>query len=567
MIHLHLFLIVLLIFIESSFSIPFDIVHITDVHIDPHYSQGTIANGCYCESYANCPLARSPSCVYTDDPTKAALPFGMPEDECATSPALWESAMEYLYLSNQEHPASFVVFTGDFGEAGLSSPCTVNQTAQEAIVDNIINAVTAVRAAHPSLPLFGSFGNHDSSPGDVWDSTSAMSWLLKPSLDFFGKDFSTDTAALATLLKGGYYTTNSPLSGLRIISLNTNYWASTNPLLTNTSSEAYLLGQEQFSWLNETLAIATIVGEKVIIIGHHPPSAWISGTEYIYRTILTLYPLTVTVQLVGHNHVDQFSIIRACIPPPTPPSPSPNSTIQWIETDGIEWCSGSNWICGDVFHMGCSNNDCWCPLVPDFNGNITRRIEACETVCGNEPTCRGFTWYPDDGKYGACCMRTNTDQKPLNATSDVKCFEKPNPPSLCSGGPESPLHMLFVGPSLTEGYPPTNPAIRRVRIDSNTFQILDILTQYGNITQGNIDWAFLWQNEYTFMNAYSTLQDMSANSFNQLVEAMNETNSDEWIKYYQYNYKMYTGPSSLPCTGPCKSAEIAFLNGSKQGQG
>jgi hypothetical protein len=95
--------------------------------------------------------------------------------------------------------------------------------------------------------------------------------------------------------------------------------------------------------------------------------------------------------------------------------------------------------------------------------------------------------------------------------------------------------------------------------------VLDILTQYGNITQGNIDWAFLWQNEYTFMTAYSTLQDMSANSFNQLVEAMNETNSDEWMSYYQYNYKMYTGPSSLPCTGPCKSAEIAFLNGSKQG--
>jgi hypothetical protein len=141
-------------------AVPVDIVHITDVHIDPHYSQGSIANGCYCESYANCPLARSPSCVHTDDPSLAALMFGMPEDECATPPALWSSAMEYLSLANDANPAAFVVFTGDFGEAGLSYPCNTGQTAQEAIVENINNAMTAVRSAHPGLKVYGAFGNH-----------------------------------------------------------------------------------------------------------------------------------------------------------------------------------------------------------------------------------------------------------------------------------------------------------------------------------------------------------------------------------------------------------------------
>jgi hypothetical protein len=64
---------------------------------------------------------------------------------------------------------------------------------------------------------------------------------------------------------------------------NTNYWASTNPLLTNTSSEAYLLGQEQFSWLNETLAIATMVGEKVLIIGPEVRrTMWLSVASLIF---------------------------------------------------------------------------------------------------------------------------------------------------------------------------------------------------------------------------------------------------------------------------------------------
>lgn len=146
--------------ILSATALPIDIVHITDVHIDPHYSQGSIASGCYCESYANCPLSRPPSCVHTDDPSLAALMFGMPEDECASPPALWSSAMEYLSLANEENQAAFVVFTGDFGEAGLSSPCNTNQTAQDAIVENINNAMTAVRSAHPGLKVYGSFGNH-----------------------------------------------------------------------------------------------------------------------------------------------------------------------------------------------------------------------------------------------------------------------------------------------------------------------------------------------------------------------------------------------------------------------
>jgi hypothetical protein len=84
------------------------------------------------------------------------------------------------------------------------------------------------------------------------------------------------------------------------------------------------------------------------------------------------------------------------------------------------------------------------------------------------------------------------------------------------------------------------------------------------ITKANEEWAFLWEKEYSFKEAYPTLSDMSADSFANLVLAMNASSSDEWDSYYTFNYKSYQGPSSLPCTGPCKSAEISFLNGSKE---
>ena len=103
------------------------IPHVTDVHIDPFYVRNAIADGCYCETHASC--ARMPaSCVVTNDPGKAAGAFGMSEADCATPPALWDSALGFLEGLNSAAP--FTVFTGDFGEAGLSAACSPSAAAR-----------------------------------------------------------------------------------------------------------------------------------------------------------------------------------------------------------------------------------------------------------------------------------------------------------------------------------------------------------------------------------------------------------------------------------------------------
>ena len=83
-------------FSSASAAPAFTVAHITDVHIDPFYVTGAVAGaGCYCETHDTC--ARMPaSCVHTSDPALAAGPFGMPEDDCATPPALWEAAMGFM---------------------------------------------------------------------------------------------------------------------------------------------------------------------------------------------------------------------------------------------------------------------------------------------------------------------------------------------------------------------------------------------------------------------------------------------------------------------------------------
>lgn len=538
----------------------FSVVHITDVHIDPFYVTGAIAGGgCYCETHATC--ARMPaSCVYTTNSSLQAGPFGEPDFNCATPPALWEASAAFLAAAHAAAPAAFVAFTGDFGEAGLSAACGPDVSAQQQILANIARAAAGVRAAHPGAPVYPVFGNHDTSPGDVFDDSSAMSWLYAGVLGSFGADFAGDTRALADLAFGGWYSTSVPtLPGLRVCALNANYYAGTNPLIFNSSSAAAAMGRTQLAWLNSTLAAAAAAGERVWILGHQPPSAWLPDRVEAYRAVLTPFRDVVAVELFGHDHVDEPQIVRECNAPPPPPAPG-NGSIDWVRTPGVEWCSGANWPVGNVFGAGLQDGDAWCPLVAE--ADAAAAVRACEYVCGNvsEATCRGFTWYPSSPPHGACCMRSNTDNKPLNASSDAVCYEKPLAPG-GGCGPDSAayaLHVLFAGPSLTEGYPATNPALRRYEASAADFRVLEAVTYSGNITRANRDWAFVFGEEYRLAARFG-LPDVGAASLEALVARMAVDGSADWAEFYALRFKGYAAPECA--SGSCKDFVLALTNG------
>lgn len=462
-----------------------NLVHLTDVHVDPYYVTGSIPT-CYCETHESC--ARFPaSCTIAPAGAPAAGPFGNSDADCATPPALWASAMSFLSASPLSSDSPIAFFTGDFGSAGLGASCGGGgPSAQAQILDVVTRDMEAARAALPSARVFGVYGNHEGVPGDVFGSSAEMQWLYGPLADgAFGRDLAGDAAALVTLRAGGWYTTIIG-KDVHLIALNTNYWGSFNPAHTGNTSAAALLGEAQFQWLNATLAAIAASQSTAIIIGHIPPrdASWLPGFFSRFRAILTAYPVVLS-EFFGHLHVDQFSVIRSCTAPAgavraprsasafSYPEGSARSPLAleldaaaaaaatapyagpWIETCGIEWCSGGNLDVGDVWGRGTEKGAPHCPLLPVSNGTSEGRVALCEGVCGNLTECAGFTHYPDDGSaYGACCFRTSCVDKPVDPNSTACCYEKVAPPGPCDGGAQEPLHMLYSAPSLTEGYPP-----------------------------------------------------------------------------------------------------------------
>jgi len=193
------------------------------------------------------------------------------------------------------------LFTGDFTQAGLTSQAQVDAT--------IAYDSAQLRKLVPSVKkVFFSVGNHDAFPGDVFPFPfpSLYEQLVKD----WGQ--SLDDRARQMVLHGGYYSTPAG-DGLQIISLNSLYLFTLNPLVKNQSSAAYHEGFVQMDWFEVELAAAEKRGDKVWVLGHIPFSDGVVEAHLIrYLGLVEKYKNTITGQFFGHDHHDYFRVTRAC---------------------------------------------------------------------------------------------------------------------------------------------------------------------------------------------------------------------------------------------------------------
>ena len=145
-------------------------------------------------------------------------------------------------------------------------------------------------------------------------------------------------------------------------------------------------------------------------------------------------------------------------PPPAPPGPPPPQ--HYIETSGIQWCSGGGDLAlpGSPFGAGF---DGACPLLPAAWSDATC-VEECEAVCSNYSTCVGFTYYQPTGgstpakKLRSCCFRTGTvAYKPTcdGPSCTARCYQKAIPPP-------NPCSPILISDTSDPGITP-DPALAR----------------------------------------------------------------------------------------------------------
>ncbi|XP_063883704.1 sphingomyelin phosphodiesterase-like isoform X2 [Scylla paramamosain] len=166
-----------------------------------------------------------------------------------------------------------------------------------------------VRKHFPDVPVLNTLGNHASAPvnsfvvpaayGDGW----SMSWLYDSVADLWAEWL--PESALVDVRRGGFYQ-YSPVSGLRVISLNMNFCNTINWWLLIRNEDPV----EQLKWFVETLGNAEAAGEAVHIIGHIPTGGgdcehtW----SHVFNQIVYRYESTIRGIFFGHTHGDSWSV-------------------------------------------------------------------------------------------------------------------------------------------------------------------------------------------------------------------------------------------------------------------
>lgn len=380
---------------------PLQVVHYSDIHVDPFYVTGSATNCSYpmcCRDY-----------TAADSPGNNTSPAGANGDHNCDTPKSLEASM-YEAISQIAPDASFVLFTGDIVDHAVW-----NTTQAQNTID-INDAYTRMGALN--IPIYGTAGNHEASPTNNFptlkEGDGAEQWVFNT----LSTDWSPwiGSSAAQEALSFGAYSVNYPNSNLRVISINTNFYYVQNYYMYEDPMETDPSGQ--FAWLVTQLDAAEQAGENVYIIGHTPlgsSDAFHDGSNY-FDQIVNRYSNTIAALFFGHSHIDQFEIaysnynertyenavaMNYIVPSLVPTSGMPAFRIYYVDPDTFGVLDSVTYIAdmtnpafqttGPVWTQYYSAKDVYGPLVspaptadseltPAFWHNVTAAFQTNTTA-------------------------------------------------------------------------------------------------------------------------------------------------------------------------------------------
>lgn len=228
--------------------------------------------------------------------------------------AALESIAPLTGLSDHNPPA-FSIYTGD-----LVSHDSQNQLSR-AYTEYAEVSLYSLLHQYIKGPVFAVLGNHDSNPEAIDAPHSLpgplgqqLSWNYDHVAGLWLKDgWISDEAAADSRIHYGAYSIRNQL-GLRIITLNTDFWYKSNYLNYVNTTNPDVSGQQAF--LIQELQAAEDAGERVWILGH-VLTGWDgtnplpNPTDLFYQIVDRYSPHVIANVFFGHTHEDEFMIYYA----------------------------------------------------------------------------------------------------------------------------------------------------------------------------------------------------------------------------------------------------------------
>lgn len=332
---------------------------------------------------------------------------------------LFKSAMKEMPII--EAKPDFIIITGDFishdfeevyqGLTGTPYSDSVTDFIKK--TESFVTSQLAKK--YPNTPIFPVLGNNDGFCGDYHIEPNGAFlkffgglWLPQLQGAYGNENF------MNTFSKGGYYAVAMPWDSTQVfIGLNTVLFS---PGHFSDRHENYCeytpttaAGDEQMSWLKNTLAQCEAQGKKVWIAYHIPPGMdiyssrtcpkvkpmWISNYNDEFLAIMKQYKSTVVANFAGHTHMDDFRVIEdngtpvsfVHITPSISPINGNNPAIQLVD-----WNAADMTLNNSITHyfkgIATTGDNRW---LPEYNFNLAYGETAINPSTLNNVTQNVFT--------------------------------------------------------------------------------------------------------------------------------------------------------------------------------
>ena len=289
------------------------VLHLSDFHLDPRYAVASEANctaGLCCRTNVHASGLTLPQ-VELPAPLYGAY-------KCDTPYYLGLAALQSIApLTGTSGDSAFAwtIYTGD-----LVSHDTQNQLSRE-YTEYAEYSIYEIFKEYIGSPVFPVLGNHDSNPEAIDAPHSEpdglgqqLSWNYDHVAGLWQHNGWIDrrTAQEARLHYGAYSIKNQ--YGLRIITLNTDFWYRSNFLNYYNMSNPDVSGMQAF--LIQELQAAEDAGERVWILGHvltgfDGSNPLPNPTNLFYQIVDRYSPHVIANIFFGHTHEDEFMIYYA----------------------------------------------------------------------------------------------------------------------------------------------------------------------------------------------------------------------------------------------------------------
>jgi sphingomyelin phosphodiesterase len=240
------------------------VMHISDIHYDKYYREGT-PTSCVFGNYYGL------RCCHTKSiPAKNDTPAGRWGDfNCDTPIDLVNYT--FSWISENIPNIDYIIWTGD-----SASHQDLIQS-YEMNIDAVNTLSLLFKEYFKDVRVLPVIGNHDTFPVDQLSPPNPDTYITR-TIGRIWKEWIGEEQ-LKTFRKGGYYTFTLK-DGFRIIGLNCLYHDKNNLFDKGIKDPA-----DQDKWLENVLKNASINNEKVWLVSHIPPT---SSTKSFTRLILNL---------------------------------------------------------------------------------------------------------------------------------------------------------------------------------------------------------------------------------------------------------------------------------------